>query len=921
MVTPILATKLYIPPPQPNGVPRPRLIKQLEEGLHRKLTLVSAPAGFGKTTLIREWAHSGIRARGYEQRTVAETSTTKYAWLSLDEGDNDPVRFLTYLIAALQTVEANLGGDALSILQSPQAPPPVEGILTALINDVADPSPRLVLALDDYHLVENPLVHEALTFLLEHLPPQFHLVIATREDPPFPLARYRARGQLSELRAADLRFTPAEAAVFLNTQVDLKLSAEDIAALERRTEGWIAGLHLAALALQSITSTQNPQDINEFIQSFTGSHRYVLDYLIEEVLERQPEKIQTFLLRTSILDRLCGSLCDAVLKDAGTRSSTSSASGQETLEYLERANLFIVPLDDERCWYRYHHLFADLLRQRLQQKRASPAGDEGVTVAKLHRRASIWYEENGLALEAFRHAAAAHDVERAARLVEGRGASGAQGIPLHFRGAVAPVLNWLASLPKATLDARPSLWVMYASALSMTGQLTGVEEKLQAAEAALQDHEPFATADDKIRNLVGHIAAIRALLAVTQHEVETIISQSHRALEYLHPDNLAVRTATTWKLGIAYQLRGKRTAASRAYADAIAASRTSGNTIIETSATLGLGSVQESQNQLQLAAETYRRFLQLVGDQPQPIAGEAHLGLARIHYQWNELEAAQRHGEQSVQMVQRVASFDTFASCKIFFARLKLAREDMVGATAEMTEAKQFLSRHTFVQQIREVAAAHVRVLIHQGKLRTAADLAETHDLPISRARVHLARGDASAALTALEPWRQQVIAKDWKDDVLRATILQALAWQTEGQEEKALRLLGEALARAAPGGFIRLFVDEGPPMAHLLSKAATRGMAPEYTEKLLAAFPDFSKAPATQHEIESREVEMIDPLTPRELEVLQLIVQGLSNREIGERLFIALSTVKGHTQNIYGKLQVHRRTEAVARARELGLM
>src|SRR5215211_3078544 len=400
MSTPILATKLYVPPPQSRVVLRPRLTERLDEGLHRRLTLISAPAGFGKTTLLSDWV------AGCERLA---------AWLSLDEADSDPTRFLAYLVAALQTIAPNIAEGVLGALQSPQ-PPPTESILTVLLNEVTTVEDEIVLVLDDYHLIDATAVDDALTFLLEHLPPRMHLVIATREDPNLPLARLRARGQLGELRAADLRFTPSEAAEFLEGVMGLSLSAEDIAALEDRTEGWIAGLQLAALSMQG------HKDATSFIESFTGSHRFVLDYLVEEVLQQQPEGVQALLLRTSILERLCGPLCDAVLLDP-------AASGQKTLEYIERANLFLVPLDNERHWYRYHHLFAELLQQRLQQSAASSAGDEVGDVAELHRRASGWYEDNGLEIEAFRHAAAAHDVERAERLVEG------EGIPLQFRGA------------------------------------------------------------------------------------------------------------------------------------------------------------------------------------------------------------------------------------------------------------------------------------------------------------------------------------------------------------------------------------------------------------------------------------------------------------------------------------------------------
>jgi LuxR family maltose regulon positive regulatory protein len=526
MPTPILATKLYIPRLRPNVVSRPRLLERLNEGLHRKLTLISAPAGFGKTTLLGAWV-------ALIERPVA--------WLSLDEGENDPAPFLTYFVAALQTIAATIGEGVLSALQSPQPPPP-EAILTALLNDLTTIQDPFVLVLDDYHMIAAKAVDQALTYLVEHLPPQMHLVIATREDPALPLARLRARGHLTEVRAADLRFTPSEAAAFLTQGMGLKLSAEDIAALERRTEGWIAGLQLAALSLQG------HEDATSFIASFTGSHHFVLDYLLEEVLGQQSERIQQFLLRTSILDRMSGPLCDAVVLD-------STASGQATLEHLEHANLFLVPLDNERRWYRYHHLFAELLRQRLHQSTASSPQDEGRGVDELHLRASQWYEDQGLSIEAFQHAAAAHDVERAARLIEG------DGMPLQFRGAVTPVLHWLESLPKTVLDARPSLWVMYASALSMTGHLTDIEPKLQAAEAAMPRAEP----EDTTRNLVGHIAAIRALLAAAQNQVEPMLAQSRRALEYLHPNDLSSRPFTLWTLGFASFLQGDRARARQAY--------------------------------------------------------------------------------------------------------------------------------------------------------------------------------------------------------------------------------------------------------------------------------------------------------------------------------------------------------------------
>ena len=882
MHTPILATKLYIPRPRPNAVSRPRLLERLNAGLHRRLTLISAPAGFGKTTLVSEWV-------AFIERPTA--------WLSLDEGENDPARFLTYFVAALQTIAPTIGEGVLSALQSPQPPPP-EAILTALLNDLTTIQDPFVLVLDDYHMIAAKAVDQALTYFVEHLPPHLHLVIITREDPALPLARLRARGHLTEVRAADLRFTPSESAAFLNEVMGLHLPVEDIAALEKRTEGWIVGLQFAALSLQG------QEDAASFIRSFTGSHHFVLDYLMEEVVHQQPERIQQFLLHTSILDRMSGPLCDAVVMNA-------SISGQATLEYLERANLFLVPLDEERRWYRYHHLFAELLRQRLQQRIASTPEDEGRGVDELHLRASQWYEDQGLSLEAFQHAVAAHDVERAARLVEG------EGMPLHFRGAVTPVLHWLESLPKAVLDARPSLWVMYASALTMTGILSGVEEKLQAAEAALQGAEP----DETTQDIVGQIAAIRAMLAVPANQLETIIAQSRRALEYLHPGNLASRTSTLWTLGFASFLQGDRAAARQAYTEAIALSQTADNFILYIGATIGLGTIQEADNQLPLADETYRRVLHLSGDLPQPPAIEAHLGLARICYEWNDLAAAEQHGQQCVYLARQQENTDKWVAGEVVLARLKLAQGDVAGAAALLAEASRSARQHNLVYRLPEVAAVQVLILLRQGSLSVAAHLAQTYDLPLSQARVHLAQGDPSSALAVLSAWREQVEARRWEDERLKALVLEALALDAQGKKDMAIHLLLDALILAEPGRFIRLFVDEGRPMAHLLSQAEVSSMMPDYTGKLLAIFG--AKGLKSENTSYSPPVAqpLIEPLSRRELEVLHLVAQGLSNQEISERLVLALETVKGHNKKIFGKLHVQRRTEAVARARELGLL
>jgi LuxR family maltose regulon positive regulatory protein len=876
---PILATKLCLPPLRLRSVPRPRLVERLNNGLAagNRLTLVSAPAGFGKTSLVGGW--------------VADCGRP-VAWLSLDEGDGDLGRFLTYLIAALQTVAPGIGEGILAVLQSPQ-PPPLESTLTALLNDIATIPSAVVLVLDDYHVLDARPVDDALAFLVEHLPPQLHLVIATREDPALPLARLRARGQLTELRADDLRFTPSEAAEFLNQVMNLDLSADEIAALEARTEGWIAGLQLAAISLQGRA------DVAGFIASFGGSNRFVLDYLIEEVLRRQSEPVQTFLLRTSILDRLCGPLCDAVLLDA-------SASGQETLKYLDRANLFIVPLDSERRWYRYHHLFADLLRQRRQQSEVSSGA-----VDDDHLRASAWFEANGLDVEAFQHAAAGHEVERAERLVEGG------GMPLHFRGALVPILRWLESLPTTLLDARPSLWVTYAQVLLSSGRNTGIEPKLQAAERALQD----ARMDDRTRDLVGRIASVRAFLVWSPHQTETIIAQSRRALDYLHPDNLPFRTAAALSLGNAYVLLGDRSGARQALAEVTATSAASGNTIYEILGSIGLGFLQEADIQLGLAVETYRHAIELAAGLPFPFVCEAHLGLARVHYQWNDLDGARQQGEQSLQLAQQIADTDRPVACEVLLARLALARGDAAEAAAILAEADRATRQHDFMLQVPEVAAAQVLAFLRLGDVAAAAHVAQAHELPLSQARVHLAQGHPTAALAVLEPHRRRMAEKAWADQELMALVLLAVAVDAQGEEARAVELLDEALALSEPGGFIRIFVDEGAPMARLLHRAMSQSLHPDYVRHLLAAFPASGREQAAPSRAAAAAIGLAEPLSSRELEVLDLIAAGLTNQQVAVRLYVSLHTVKSHARNIYAKLGVSSRTQAAAKGRVLGLL
>lgn len=879
MSAPILATKLYIPSHRTELVLRARLVERLNAGLRagHKLIILSASAGFGKTTLLSEWIYQ-------------KNQPFRVAWLSLDSADGDLSRFLAYLLAALQTVDANLGTEAALSLAAPQ-PPPVETILTNLLNDIGAAPQPLILALDDYHSLDSPDVDKALAFLAEHLPASMRLVIASREDPPLPLARLRARNQVTELRAADLRFTPAEAAEFLNRVMGLTLTPEHVASLEARTEGWIAGLQLAALAMQG------QPDITGFIQSFTGSHRFVLDYLLEEVLRHQPQEIQSFLLRTSILERVCAPLCDAV-----TGNLSPDGASSHLLESIERANLFLIPLDNERRWYRYHHLFADFLRQRLQSSEAQQ-------ISQYHVRASQWLEANGLEFEAFRHAVAANDIERAERLTE------TPGMPRHFRSVANSIIHWLDGLPKAVKDARPSLWIRQAGISLVAGQTNGVAEWLQAAEKSLESQPQTPQA----RHLHGRIATARSTLALTQYRADEIFAQARRALQDLAPEDLGFRFTAHWTMGFAHYLQGNRGAALEAYQQALAIARAHGEIFSILLAVSGLGHIQELETHLHEAAETYEIMLPQAREHPIPAFTDIYLGLARIHYEWNNLPLALEYAEKSLRLaLQYDKSVDRYLLSEVLLARVKLAQGDAAGAAELLARAQQAAPQPGFAQRLPEVIAGLVLALLQRGDVTAAAQFAELHPLPLCRAHVLLAQGQPQAALPLLTGLLEHTQARGWRDETLRVLVAQSLSLRALGEKAAALEALTQALTLAAPGGFLRLFVDEGEPMKWLIADFRLRienRASPllAYTDKLLAWFPSTANG--------NQKSEMRESLTDRELDVLRLIAQGLSNGEISAKRHLALSTVKGYNQKIFDKLQAENRTEAVAKARELGLL
>jgi ATP/maltotriose-dependent transcriptional regulator MalT len=906
-----LATKFHLPRLRPELLARPRLIDQLNWAAAHELVLVSTPAGFGKTTLLADWAR---------------TSGRPVAWLSLDVGDNDPARFWRYVVGALDRVHAGIGDRVLPLLNAPEQPTP-EAVVAALVNELTARAGELWLILDDYHVIESRPVHDSLAFLLERLPPHTHAVLASRSDPPLPLPRLRARGQLAELRGADLRFTPEEVAALLRETWGLDLPEESVAVLEARTEGWVSGLQLAALALRGAS------DPARLIQEFAGSHRYVLDYLTEEVLERQSDDVKAFLLETSVLERLTGPLCDAV---------TGRCDGQRMLEDLERANLFVVPLDEERRWYRYHHLFADLLRARLH-----PADPD--RVAELHRRAAEWAEAHGLIEDAVHHTLAAGDDAWAAGLVERTVDA------VLRRGEGTTLRRWLSLLPWQLVRSHPRLCLVQAIAASNAGHLLAAEPLLQDAERALAvaSGEPAELAVGREGSVLANVAAgillLRASLAVWRGDAERATELAQQAQAHLGEDERGPRFACRWNLAVAEWMRGRLTEAERAFADIVAEGRAAGATHLALSAGAVLGQVQQAQGRLGAALRTYRQGLETASAAGRPVvlsAGMAHAGIAQVLHERNQLDDALRHATEAIALCRQLTSTQPLATALATLAWIRQAQGDTAGAREAIDQAEWAFPGQEIVALHNPVPAERARLLLAQGEVAEASRWVGERGLadgdapsyPRERefvvlARVLLARDAPDRALDLLARLRAQAEADRRTGSVIEVGALRALAFQQAGKPGLALAALVEVLALSYAEGYVRLYADEGPPMAALLQRfvaagergrSAAGGELPvDYLGRLLRAFQQDRQGRAQHPEREARPgmPGRGEVLTGREFEVLGLLAAGKQNREIAEELMVTPATVKKHVTHILDKLGAANRTQAVAHARALALI
>lgn len=877
MITRLLATKFHIPPWRASGVRRPRLLERLDAGLRegRRLSLISAPAGYGKTTLVAEWIHS-LRAGGRHA-----------AWLSLDAADNDPERFLRYLAAAFRQAGETAAAQIQPLFDLPRLPP-AGALLDALINALDGAEAPILLALEDYHVITEPEIHEGLQYFLDHLPAGVHLVLTTREDPPLPLPRLRARGQMTEIRAHDLRFTPAEARQFLLQSLNVELAEEAAQALEKRTEGWAVGLQLAGLALQNIP------DPRAFIENFRGSHRYVLDYLAEEVIRQQGEEMQRFLTQTSVLERFNAPACAAL---------TGRADAQELIAQLERANLFIVPLDDERRWYRYHHLFADYLRTLLGEAEQ----------AALYKKASAWHEANDLLAEAAQYALASRDYEFAADLIE-RAVSKSTA---WSGGNLVMLSGWLDALPPQALQRRPGLSLSASRILYLSGRFDQAEKHIAQTEAALKAQP----ASPETGQMLALAALYHGSIAAVRGDFRQAVDQTTYALERIPRDNHLAHARGYFSLGQAYELADQPDLAVENFLRSSDEARLAGVLFLAIQARCSAAQVQITQGRLSLAEQTCREAVQAAGGEAIPPLGLAWSVLGGIVLERNDIDAAEQLLRDGAALSRQGGLLDNVLYGQSHLARLLAAKGDASAAFAAVEEARQMMWYFAAPRIAAVIGATVARLQLFTGQVQAAAQWAAAYQAEraaphlefaeLTLARVLLATGAPEAVPAVLNPILEQAARAGRKQACIETMLLLALYHRARGENAPALEWLGQSLQLAAPEGYARIYLDEGEPLLEMLPRA--RSAAPALVDALLK----MGRPGGTPL---SPNAQLPEPLSEQELRVLQLIVAGKSNREIAAELFISVGTAKWHVHNVLQKLEVSSRPQAIARARELGL-
>jgi LuxR family maltose regulon positive regulatory protein len=904
----LLKTKLAIPPLRSDLVSRSRLLKKLNEGANRKLSLLSAPPGFGKTTLLSEWIH--------KKKFPA-------AWFSVDEGDNDPSSFLTYMIAALQTIDKNWGQPALELIQSPQLPS-FEATIITLINSITPIPKNFALVIDDYHLIQSQPIHNMLGLFLDAIPPKMHLILATRSDPPLQISRLRSQNQLSELRTDDLSFTSDEIMLYFKDKLNVDLSIEDIALLESRTEGWITGLQLAALSMQG------RKDLSAFVAKFSGDNRYIVDYLMEEVLHRQPEHIQKFLLQTSILDPLSGPLCDAV---------TENQNSQQMLNLLEKANLFIFSLDNERNWFRYHRLFADSLNQRLQHR-------HGEIVPGLHRRACDWYDKRGLKYEAVDHALAASDYDRAAFLLEDMAET------VWDRGQQVKLTQWFSHLPKRLISSRPELCVFYARSLIMSGKQKEAEQCLSSAEQILDSSSeeiveilPDGTSFRHVfkrEEMLGKISAVRALMAMYRGDVENVIEHSYHALVLLSEDNLTWRGVVTTMLGMAHGWAGDgdMVKAEEAFLSAISISEKAGNISFNLFAGLALAGIYTYQGRMSKAEQLCHRLLQIAeksGMSQTGNAGSIYSIWGGILSEKDEIEKGLSFIKKGIEIAKLSRDLIALQGIRLNMIRVLLIQKEFVKASRLAEKIEQDAKNFDLPPWMIHVVSAYKgRIMLDTGELSAASQWVEKRGLDIKDklaarsdpehvilARFLIAQNKPQDAEKLLSRMIKNAEKYQRIATAIEMRLVRILALYAQAKIDLAIEELKQCLVLGEKAGFVHVFTMEGQILARLLTKileddklAKTAQSTPyskKFINKILAAFQGAKPT--------KKMGGLTEPLSDRELEVLQQIAQGLTNQEIAEKLFISLNTVRTHTKNINNKLNVHSRTQATARAKKLGLI